>query len=257
VERIVLYAQGATCQGLAVELGASSGHEVLAVGSPLELARAVIQSGPVLAAVVCVDPLAEAQRRLLLSLKRSFPLLNLCLVTAADQGSARHEGWALVDSRQGAPALARQVRAFVATVSSTERRERPRFDWPLRGRLASPAQPADAHWQDLDIWALSADGAFLEAPSAPPGGLRATLVIRFQNSQLTVACEVLDPRRASSRLPAGFAVRFLELSEASRQVLERIVEDALLAALLQPEPARVDIPTLGEEELSIGGFEPL
>lgn len=257
MERIVLYAQGAACHDLPVELGSSSGHEVQTVARPLELARAVIQSGPVLAAVVCVDPLEEDLRRLLCSLKRSFPLLNLCLVTAADQGSARHEGWALVDSRQGAPSLARQVRAFVDTVSSAERRERPRFDWPLLGRLAPQALPAGAHWQDHAIWALSADGAFLDGPSAPPAGLRATLVIRFQNAQLAVACEVLDPRRASSRLPAGFAVRFVELSEASRQVLERIVEDALLRTLLEREPGPAEIPTLGEEELSIGGFEPL
>jgi hypothetical protein len=82
------------------------------------------------------------------------------------------------------------------------------------------------------------------------------LALSFQNWRLATACEVLDPRRASSRLPAGFAVRFLALPQASRQILERLVQDALLATLLQTEPGQDAAPSLGEEELSIGGFAP-
>ena len=89
-----------------------------------------------------------------------------------------------------------------------------------------------------------------------PVGRGGILRISFQNSRLVTRCEVLDPRQASSKLPSGFAVRFSTLSDDSAKLIDRIVQDALLQTLLQPEnePA---IPTLGEEDLSISGFEPL
>jgi hypothetical protein len=80
--------------------------------------------------------------------------------------------------------------------------------------------------------------------------------VRFQNFSLETACEVLDTRRASSRLPDGFAVRFTELGAEAQALLDRIVRDALVRALLEPESPPA-LPSLGEEELLPGGFQPL
>jgi hypothetical protein len=256
MERIILYSESPVCRALAPVL---AGYEVAGAASRLELVRSVVQSGPVLAVVVCRDTLDEGLRKLLASLKRSFPLLNLCLVSeqAARRAGATPvslAGWTLIDRRQPPEALAAQVRGFLAAIARADRRERPRFDWPLQGRLSIEGRS----WQTHNIWALSAGGAFLEAPAAvpPAAGTRASLTISFQNSRLTTACEVLDPRQASSRLPAGFAVRFLQLPEASREILERLVQDALVRTLLQAGE-ETGAPALAEEELSIGGFEPL
>jgi hypothetical protein len=46
------------------------------------------------------------------------------------------------------------------------------------------------------------------------------------------------------------------LSDDSMNLINRIIQDALLQTLLQPE-SEPAIPTLGEEDLSISGFEPL
>jgi hypothetical protein len=69
-------------------------------------------------------------------------------------------------------------------------------------------------------------------------------------------CEVLDPRHSSSKLPAGFAVRFVSLSEASRTLINRIVQDALLQKLLEAD-TEPEIPSLDEDDFSIPGIESL
>jgi hypothetical protein len=105
--------------------------------------------------------------------------------------------------------------------------------------------------------ALSSSGAFLhcEGP-CPPSGSRGRLRVRFQNFSMETACEVLDTRRASSRLPDGFGVRFTDLGAEGQSLLDRIVRDALIQAILEPESAPA-LPSLGEEELLPGGFQPL
>ena len=78
----------------------------------------------------------------------------------------------------------------------------------------------------------------------------------FQNFSLQTGYEVLDTRRASSNLPDGFGVRFTDLSDEARSRLERIVRDALVRALLEPE-SEPQLPSLGDDELLPVGFQPL
>jgi hypothetical protein len=80
--------------------------------------------------------------------------------------------------------------------------------------------------------------------------------VRFQNFSLETACQVLDTRRASSRLPDGFGVRFLDLGAEAQARLDRIVRDALVQAILEPE-SEPELPSLDAEELLPGGFQPL
>jgi hypothetical protein len=51
-------------------------------------------------------------------------------------------------------------------------------------------------------------------------------------------------------------VRFTELSEDSMLLIDRIIQDALVQTLMEPE-GEPEVPTLGEEDLSIPGFESL
>ena len=80
--------------------------------------------------------------------------------------------------------------------------------------------------------------------------------MRFGNFRLQTDCEVLDARRASSNLPAGFAARFTGLDPEGQALLDRIVRDALVQALLEPE-SEPALPSLDGEELLAGGFQPL
>ena len=101
------------------------------------------------------------------------------------------------------------------------------------------------------IRSLGAGGAFLEsAEGGPEPGTVTTLRITFQNFQLFTECEILERRQSSSNLPAGFGLRFVSLQPKTRELIHRIVNDAVFQVLIEPEiePA---IPSLDEEELTI------
>lgn len=228
--------------------------EMVPVAGTSELARAIVEQTHVIALIIEKEVVKDPFRRLLSSVKKSFPILQICLISGA--GVEPVPAVCVIPEKiatEDSDRFAEQLKAFVSSIGLTDRRDHPRFDWPLKGIISFD----DKTWQSYNLWALSADGAFLEhSGSTPPAGSRAILRISFQNSRLVTRCEVLDPRQASSKLPAGFAVRFTLSGEDSMKLINRIVQDALLQTLLQPgsEPA---IPTLGEEDLSISGLEPL
>ena len=64
----------------------------------------------------------------------------------------------------------------------------------------------------------------------------------------------MDPRQASSNLSAGFGVRFVDLDQASSDVLDRIVKDALVKKLTGRDP-NPGVPSLEEEEAFTSNFE--
>ena len=49
-------------------------------------------------------------------------------------------------------------------------------------------------------------------------------------------------------------VRFIQLNEDSMGLIDRIINDALVQTLLEPD-SEPEIPTLEEDDLSIPGFE--
>ena len=226
-----MYSVGRQARNL---LAALSAYQVRTADSLAELARQLVGEQSVLCLVL--QPGKHAPEEFLESLQACYPVLPVFLV---------HE-----------EATAGELTDLAARIGSLERRERrekPRFDWPLQGSLSLPgAEP-----MPYDLRALSSSGAFLrcEGP-CPPAGSRGRLRVRFRNFGLETACEVLDSRRASSRLPDGFAVRLTELGAEAQALLDRIVRDALVQAILEPE-SEPALPTLGAEELLPGGFQPL
>jgi hypothetical protein len=221
-------------RGAAGLAAALSGHQLRTAGSLAELTRLLVGEPGVLCLVL--QPGKHAPEEYLESLKASYPVLPVFLV---------HE-----EPTDGELA---DLSSRITSLQRRERREKPRFDWPLQGSLSLPgSEPAP-----YDLRALSSSGAFLQCGGpCPPAGIRGRLRVRFQNFSLETACEVLDTRRASSRLPDGFGVRFLDLGAEAQARLDRIVRDALVQAILEPD-SEPELPSLDAEELLPGGFQPL
>ena len=251
MDKIIVYSESLEVHKIVAAL---PDQEIVPAASTTELARAIVEQSHVIALIIEKEVVGDSFHRLLASIKKSFPILQVCLITdsvAEPVPAARVIPKEI--ATEGSDRFAGELKTFVSSIGLTDRRDHPRFDWPLKGIVSFD----DRTWQSYNLWALSAEGAFLEhSGSTPPAGSRGILRISFQNSRLVTRCEVLDPRQASSKLPAGFAVRFALLGEDSMQLINRIVQDALLQTLLQPE-SEPAIPTLDEEDLSISGFEPL
>ncbi len=231
MDAVLLYSAVPQARNL---LAALSAHQVRPAGSLPELTRLLVGEADVLCLVL--QPGKHAPEGFLDSLKASYPVLPVFLVPEEPTAGELAE-----------------LSARIASLQRTERREKPRFDWPLQGSLSL----AGAEPEPYDLRALSSSGAFLHCGGpCPPAGSRGRLRVRFQNFSLETACEVLDTRRASSRLPDGFGVRFTDLGAEAQALLDRIVRDALLQAILEPE-SEPALPSLGGEELLPGGFQPL
>jgi len=215
-------------------LAALNDHRVRPAGSLPELTRLLVSEPDVLCLVL--QPGKHAPEGFLDSLKACYPVLPVFLVPEEPTAGELTE-----------------LSARISSLQRRERREKPRFDWPLQGSLSLPgAEP-----EPYDLRALSSSGAFLQCEGpCPPAGSRGRLRVRFQNFSLETTCQVLDTRRASSRLPVGFGVRFTDLGAEAQAILDRIVRDALVQAILEPE-SEPALPSLGEEELLPGGFQPL
>jgi hypothetical protein len=249
MKRIILYTDTLEIETIAPALGS---YDILRVASNTELARAIVERSRVIAVVIEKAEIDEPFRRLLSSIKKSFPILRVCLITISPVEQAPSDppvmDCRISSDREG---LVEELKGFLSKIDVTDRRDYSRFDWPLQGSLSADGKS----WQTYNLWALSADGAFLESPTeAPVRGSTATLKVTFQNSRLVTECEVLDRRPPSLRLPAGFAVRFIQLNADSMRLIDRIIQDALVQTLLEPE-SEPEIPTLEEDDLSIPGFE--
>jgi hypothetical protein len=91
---------------------------------------------------------------------------------------------------------------------------------------------------------LSAGGALLVCGDGVPepetdGELR----IAFRDCEVQVGCTILDPRQASTDLPAGYGVRFTQVPPGVDDAIDGIVKDALVRSLLRPE-TEPEIPCL-------------
>ena len=231
MDTVLLYAKGPEVRNT---LAALEDFNVLEVESPAELARRLVDERDLLCLVLQSGP--ELPEGFEESLQACFPVLPAYLVAARPTAG---ELESLADR--------------IASLRRLERRERPRFDWPLRGTLSLPGSKATSR----DLRALSSGGAFLQcAGPCPPAGSRGRLRVLFGNFSLETDCEVLDARQASSRLPDGFGVRFMNLGAEARERLDRIVRDALVRALLEPA-GKAGPPALAEDELLPAGFRKL
>jgi hypothetical protein len=249
MDRVVVYTDTLEVETIASALG---DYEIFRAASTTELARSIVERSRIVALIIEKAPIDKPFQRLLSSIKKSFPILQICVISGSAGGLDAPDP-AVIDCSVSTDRedLVEELKSFLSNIDVTERRDHARFDWPLQGHLSVDGKS----WQTHNLWALSADGAFLESAADAPGrGSRATLKVSFQNSRMVTECEVLDRRPPSLRLPAGFAVRFVQLDEESMGLIDRIIQDALVQTLLEPD-SEPEVPTLGEDDLSIPGFE--
>ena len=248
MERVLVYSPG----GGGELAGLLSGYELLELRTKLELTEAIVSKSPIFCLIVSQERLSEEMRGFLFSLKKSFPILAVCVVTPGTEPSLP-EGCRHFDGSLASDRLRKSVAGFVASVTRTDRREHLRYDWPLQGFLSVDR----AQWQPYRVRALSSSGAFLECDGlGPEPGAHMYVRIVFQDHALNTACEILPARAASSNLPPGFGIRFSGLGMLARAIIERVVADSLIRSLLEPEE-EPEMPTLGGEDLLEAGFEVL
>lgn len=215
--------------------------ERISVGSRHDLATRIVEERQICVAIVQGE-LDDDMRRFLTALKKSFPLLEV-VVIASGRDEDAPPGITLLDPRKEIGELCAVFRLRCEAIER-EKRQKLRFDWPLQGVLSGDGK----EWVRLGVRSLSASGAFLQYEGSPEKfGRTAELRIEFHDTTIRTRCEVLDARLSSSNLPPGFGVRFTDITESAARVLDAIVKDALITALLQPD-AEPAIPSLGEED---------
>ena len=218
--------------------------EVIHVSSIGSFIDVIIAERDMFCGAVQADPAVQGLSEVTKSIKRSFPYLHVCYI-CDDPPSGNMESVQLACSTGG---LSSQVEVFCGLfyrLAPIERRRFNRFSWPLRGSLRT-----NDEWKPQNVFSLSAGGAFLEFEGKPPEeGSKTEIVIEFQNCRLQTECEILNPRHASSKLPFGLGIRFVGLTEDSEKLVNTIVNDALVKAILE-EPEDSAVPTIGEEDLT-------
>lgn len=241
MDTVILYSETLEPKRIA---GALADLNLRPVASRALLAEAVVREPDILAVIIQVGDLDGPLERFLSSLRRSIPRLNVAVICGSCR-EALPELFTQIDLDVPDDTLMCDVQNFVLSAAITNRRRANRFDWPLNGYLSFDD---GKRWQTHRVRSLGRGGAFLESENAAPApGARAAMRIVFQDFKMRTACEVLDSRSASSNLPAGFGVRFTGFSESSCQVIDRIVDDALVRTLIAPEETPA-VPSLGAEE---------
>ena len=224
--------------------------EGIAVHSLRDLAVRVVNELEV-RVVILQDRMTEEVSRFLTTLKRSFPRLDVVVITENAEEKVP-QGILGLDGRMDLQEL-RAIFHGICGIIAREQRDKARFDWPLKGRVSLDGE----RWRTLSVRSLSASGAFLEFEGslAEPGTI-AELRTEFQDSSLHTSCEILDARPPTTSLPRGFGVRFIGLPGPTVRGIDAIVRDALLTALLQPDaepavpalPATDPVPGRSEEQ---------
>ena len=242
MNKILIYTQNLDPQAVISAVGEL---EVTSVESFLELAEEVVEDTSLLCVLIQVAGLDEECHTFLNALKKNFPILNVGVITK-DIAADMPEGYCRIDLRLEGDEFNQEVQKCISSLAISNRREYNRFSWTLKGFLSLDD---GGTWTEYPLRSISAAGAFLECSSAIPEPCgNGVLRVAFQNFKLLTQCEVVDARHTSSHLPPGFGVRFRELTDASKAIIDHIVQDALRTSLVEPE-AEVEVPSLG------GGIE--
>jgi hypothetical protein len=208
-----------------------------------ELCGTIVHEESILGVVMDFNAGDEENKELIVSLHRHFPLLKIGLISPVEV-SGKNVQW--IDSGSSEEEFVRAVCRFIRGPYEMNRRDFHRFDWILHGYLDGEVKEE----QKFKVRSLSAGGAYLESSLNPPEpGQMRNLRITFQNFQLFAECEILDRRSTSSNLPPGFGVRFLSLHQKTKDLINRIINDAVFQVLMEPD-MEPDLPSLYEEEFT-------
>ncbi|MFP4377172.1 MAG: PilZ domain-containing protein [Spirochaetales bacterium] len=222
-------------------------YDLVTVHYTRDLVDAIVDEPRLVGVVMLMRVADESWQRLIVSVKKSFPLMPMLVGTRAPfaKPPGTIETFTFTDVNDK---TSERVTTFAREHAATERREHHRFDFPLRAKLDSADTPIH------HIGQISAGGAFLipNKTDLTPGTI-CEIELLFQNFSITTNCEILNPRHVDSRAGDGFGIRFTSLSPAATSFIDRIVHDALIETMMNPD-ARPPVPSLDEDEdlLSIG-----
>ena len=240
MNKVLIFTQNLDPQAVSSALG---DLDVTSVESFLELAEEVVEDTSLLCVLIQIDGLDEECQTFLNALKKTFPILNVGVITRGATADMP-EGYCRIDLRLEGDEFNHEVQNFISSVAIANKREYDRFDWTLEGFLSLDEGET---WTEYPLRSISAGGAFLECSSSTPEpGRNGALRVVFQNFKLLTQCEVVDARHASSLLPPGFGVQFRKLTDVAKTIIDHIVQDALRISLVEPE-AEVEVPSLGGE----------
>ncbi len=212
--------------------------------SKKDLAAGIIREEDIIGVIVNRQVLSEDYLVFFRSLAEHFPLIKFGIITESllMTGTAH---WKQFPGDADEGRLIEEIHGFIFSDAVRNRRRYNRFDWILKGELTIGEETGE-----YEIHSVSAGGAFFKlASGVVTPGISGNLTITFKNFRMKCRCTVLEPRSASSNLPYGFPVRFEGLTGESRDILNKIVNDALVQILFTPEE-EPDIPSLDEETLT-------
>ena len=216
--------------------------ELLTVSTKLALVESLIEEIDLFWLLIQLERVDDEWHSFLDSVKKSFPILDSGIVALPGAG-AIPDGYDFIDGNLNNNQISEEIQKRLSHISAGNRRMHHRFDWPLRGYLSADTE----EHSEYRVRSISAGGAYLETRVYPERGSTGNLRIEFQNFSLHTPCEILGPRQASSNLPPGFGVRFVGLSPDVEQRIDKIVNDALIHTLLEPE-AETPVPFIGGDE---------
>lgn len=221
------------------------GYNTIHLDSRSELAHSLVKVADIRCLIIEFDRPDEEYRQFLLSIRDNFPLLGVCvLLPAAFTGEK--PPYRYLNSKASEGKLAEALRDFITKTQNVNKRESHRFNWPLTARFSLD----NKEWETYEIHSISSGGAYLKCTGRfPPPLTPAWIRAEFRDFVLEAECRTLDPRSASSNLPVGFGVRFEGLSDTAVETLGRLINDAIISILLDPE-SEPQIPALGVEVLS-------
>lgn len=227
-------------------------YRPVVVSDPNALAREIAAGRDILAVVIHIAELSARLEGLLRSIRHHFPVLPVVFVTDINVPADIDGRYERIPDGMSTTELAATLRSRLGDLATRDRRRYHRYDWPLTGSVIAPPEQATGPQETpFRIRSLSAGGAFLEQqPGMPEPGTDIILRVCFQDSSFSTDCHVLERRMASSNLPPGQGVQFTSLSDAARELIDRIVSDALMTILLDPG-AEPEVPTIGDDDLEM------
>ena len=177
------------------------------------------------------------------SVKTNFPMLETAVITS--DRNRKIQGYKIINSNE--EGYTAEAEKFIIQSENKNKRDSNRFSWPLTAWFSDND---GEKWNELEIFSISASGSYLKTDSIfPKGGTSAKIRIIFANFSLESDCRVVDSMSRSSNYPFGFSIRFTTISEEGKIVLNRLINDAVIKILMEPE-SEPGIPSLEGDEFA-------
>ena len=216
--------------------------EIKYIYSKEDLARKLVSEDRIKCLIAEVPQINEESFLFFNSIKMNFPMLEAALITSESEKTIH--GYNIINMND--LNYYNKIEEFINNSQNRNKRVSNRFSWPLTAWFSGN----DVEWEELEIFSISSGGAYLKSNSVfPGGGSRAKVKINFANFSLESECEVVDSQSRSSYYPFGFSIKFTSISDKGRVVLNKLIDDAVIKILMEPE-SEPAVPSLGGEDLT-------